>query len=850
MAGSVATGVNWGRLIKKRACRREKVAWHTQATEETMKESVPAHAQIVVIGGGIVGCSTAYHLVKAGFSDVVVLERKELGSGTTFAAAGLLAQLRQNREMTNLAKYATELYAGLEAETGVATGYVKTGAVGVCQTEDRRREWLRGAAMAKAFGIEMREISLKEAEELVPLMSSKGLISAFYLPNDGQVDPVSATQSLAKGAKMGGARIFENCKVTDIKTVAGRVVGVSTDQGDITCEYVINCAGMWGRQIGKMTGTSIPLHAAVHLHAITVPIPGLKKHFPTVRDFDGYTYFKEESGGILLGGFEPVAKPWGMKGIPENWKYTELDEDWDMLEIFMECGFDRFPVLEEVQFRHLQVSAESFTPDNAFMVGEVPGVRNLLVGCGMNSVGIASSAGVGRALSQWVARGRTDEQLWPVDVRRYFPWQQNAKYLHDRVVESVGILYEHHFPNRQRTTARPVICSPIHDRLKANGACFSQIAGWERADWFAPEGVEPKHEYSWGRPNWFEAQRAEHMAVREGVGMYDLTSMGKYQVEGLDAEKVLQNLCTNDIAAPIGTSVYTPMVNEKGGFETDVTVTRIGDNTYFIVTAAGTTVRDLDYIKRRIPEEARCTITDVTHGYAMLAIMGPKSRDLLASLTDADLSNEAFPYGTAQYIDVAYARPLAIRMSYVGELGWELYIPSNFTLAVFDAIIEAGKKYGLKLVGMQAVNSLRLETGYKHWESDITPDDTPYEAVLGFGVKLDKGDFIGKEALVAQKSVGVIRRIVMFTLDKNPEVMLYGNEPIYRNGEYHDTLSSGAFGFKVGCPVGMGYVSNPNGLDIEWIKAGSYELMVEGKLYPATLHIRSPYDPKNERVRM
>ncbi len=815
-----------------------------------MSTVLPSHAQVVIIGGGIVGCSTAYHLTKAGFNDVVVIERKVLGSGTTFAAAGLLAQLRQNREMSNLAKYALELYSRLEEETGVSTGFVKTGAIGVCQTEDRRREWLRGSAMAKAFDIEMYEISLKEAEEMIPLLNTSDLKTAFYLPGDGQVDPIGATQSLAKGAKMGGAKIIENCKVTGIHNKNGVITGVSTDQGDINCEYVVNCAGMWGREIGKMTGASLPLHAAEHLHAITVPIEGLRKHFPTVRDFDGYTYFKEESGGILLGGFEPVAHPYGMKGIPENWKFTELAEDWDQLEIFMECGFNRFPVLEDVQIRHLQVSAESFTPDNAFMAGEVPGVKNLFVGCGMNSVGIASSAGVGRALAQWVENGSPDEQLWPVDVRRYFPWQQNSRYLHDRVTESVGILYEHHYPNRQRTTARPVICSPVHDRLKANGACFSMIAGWERADWFAPEGIEPVHEYSWGRANWFDHQAEEHKAVRHGVGMYDLTSMGKFIVQGRDAEKVLQYLCTNDVSGSVGQSVYTPMVNEKGGFELDVTVTRIAEDQYFIVTAAGTTVRDYDYIKRRIPADAICTITDVTHGYAMLAIMGPKSRDLLATLTDTDLSNEAFPYGTAREIDVAYARPLALRMSYVGELGWELYIPSHFAGPVFDAIMQEGKKHSLKLVGMQAVNSLRLETGYRHWESDITPDDNPYEAGLGFGVKLNKGEFIGRDALVKAKDAPLTRKIVMFTLDDNPEVMLYGNEPIYRNGEFIDTLTSGVYGFEVGCPVGMGYLKNKDGLTTAWIKKGTYELMVEGKLYPATLHPCSPYDPKNERTKM
>ena len=814
-----------------------------------MTNSIPEQAQIVIIGGGIVGCSTAYHLTKAGFKDVVLLERKELGCGTTHAAAGLLAQLRQNQEMTNLAKYASELYSKLGDETGVNTGFVRTGAIGVCQTEDRRLEWLRGSAMAKAFGIDMHEISLKEAEDMVPGMSTEGLISAFYLPNDGQVDPIGATQALAKGAKMGGASIIENCKVLDIITKNNEVQGVKTEAGDIKCQYVVNCAGMWARDIGKLVNVSIPLHAAEHMHAITVPIEGLKKHFPTVRDFDGVTYFKEESGGILLGGFEVVAKPWGMKGIPENWKFTELPEDWDQFEVFMECGFERFPALEDAQIRHLAVCAESFTPDNAFMIGEAPGIKNFFVGCGMNSVGIAGSAGVGRALAQWISQGYPDEQLWPVDVRRYFPWQRNDKYLHDRVIESVGILYEHHYPNRQRTTARPVICSPLHDRLKENGACFSQIAGWERADWFAPEGVEPVHKYDWRTPNWLPYQKEEHLAVRHGVGMYDLTSMGNLLVQGKDALDVLQNLCTNNISGTPGAVVYTPVVNERGGFETDITVTTLDEETFFIVTAAGTTIRDLDYIKRRIPEASICTITDVTHGYSMLAIMGPKSRDLMQELTSADMSNEAFPFSTAQEIDIAYARAIAVRMSYVGELGWELYIPSNFSVPVFDAIMEAGKKHGLKLIGMQAVNSLRLETGYRHWESDITPDDNPYEAGLGFGVKLDKGDFIGKEALMEQKQKPLTRKLVMFTLE-DTDVMLYGSEPIYRNGEYNGINTSGAYGFEVGSALGMGYLTNPDGITTEWINKGTYEIIVEGKPRKAILHLSSPYDPKNLRTKM
>jgi len=814
-----------------------------------MSKQLPDHAQVVIIGGGIVGCSVAYHLTKLGWSDVLILERKEIGSGTTWAAAGLLTQLRQNQEMTNLAKYTVDLYESLEAETGVATGFRRNGTVQVCQTDDRRTELLRAAAMARAFKVEMSEISLKKAADQVPGISTQGLVAAFQVPYDGVTNPIETTRALAKGAKMGGATILENIKVTDIKVENGRVCGVTTDQGDIASEYVVNCAGMWGRQIGQMVNVSIPLHAAEHMHAVTMPIEGLRKHFPTVRDFDGETYFKSESDGILFGGFEAVSKPWGMKGIPDQFMYTELQEDWDQFQPFMDCALKRFPSMETAQIRHLSIVPESFTPDTAFMVGEAPGVKNFFVGCGMNSVGIQSAGGVGRALAYWIVEGRPEEQLWPVDVKRYFPWQQNARYLHDRIVEAVGVLYHHHYPNRQKTTARPVICSPIHDRLAANGAAFGMTAGWERADWFARDGVAPIHQYSWEKPNWFDFQHEEHMAVREGVGLYDLSSMGKFLVQGRDAEAVLQNLCANDVAVPVGKVVYTPVLNNRGGFETDVTVTRFTENSFFIVTSGATVIHDHDYFNRHIPVDGQAKITDVTHGYAMLAVMGPGARNLLAKLTDADLSNEAFPYGTAREMDVAYARPWALRMSYVGELGWELYIPTMFTLPVFDAIFEEGKKAGLRLIGMQAINSLRLETGYRHWESDITPDETPYEAGLGFGVKLHKGDFIGRKALLAQKKDGLKRKLVMVTL-ADPEIMLYGSEPMYRNGVWMDNLRSGAYGFKVGRAVGMGYVKNDTPVTDAWVLDGKYELEVQGKMVPATVHIKSPYDPDNQRVRM
>jgi 4-methylaminobutanoate oxidase (formaldehyde-forming) len=709
--------------------------------EEAMSNQLPTHSQVVIIGGGIVGCSVAYHLTKLGWKDIVLLERKQLTSGTTWAAAGLIGQLRASREMTNLAKYGTELYARLEEETGQATGYKTTGALGVAQTEDRNREWLRGAAMARAFGIEMFQISSKEAQDLVPLLNTDDLVSVFYLPKDGQTNPVDTAQALAKGARMGGTKIIEGVKVLDVHVKNGAVCGVSTDKGDIACEYVVNCGGMWGREIGKMVGVSIPLHAAEHMHMVTKPIEGLKKWMPTVRDFDGYVYFREEGGGLLMGGFEPVAKPWGMKGIPEDFMFTELQEDWDQFEIFMKSGLKRFPCLETAEVRHLSVVPESFTPDNAYMLGEAPGIKNFFVACGMNSVGIASAGGAGKALAQWIDQGYPEEDLWSVDIRRFFGWQQNSRYLHDRTVETVGLLYAHHYPYLQRTTARPVLCSPFHDRLAEHGAC------WQ---------------------NWFEFSAQEHMAVREGVGVYDLTSMHKYLFQGRDAEAVLQYICANDMGTPIGKIVYTQLLNERGGIEADLTVTRLAEDSYFIVTSVATGVRDFDWINRHTSDGAHAILTDVTHGYAMLAVMGPKSRELLQMLTDADLSNGGFPFGMAQQIDMAYTRPWALRISYVGEMGWELYIPTAFATGVFDTLMAEGTKFGLRLVGLHAVDSLRLEKGYRHWGSDITPDDTPFEAGLGFGVKFDKGDFIGRDALLQQKKSGLTRKLVIFTLEAVP----------------------------------------------------------------------------------
>jgi 4-methylaminobutanoate oxidase (formaldehyde-forming) len=814
-----------------------------------LSEQLPSHAQTVIIGGGVVGCSVAYHLTKLGWTDVVLLERKTLTSGTTWAAAGLVGQLWASSALTKLATYGTELYQRLEDETGQSTGFVRSGSLRVARTEARKHEFEHAMGMARAFGVEIERISFEEARKLWPPMKTDDLVAVYYQPNDGYTSPVDTAQAMAKGAQLGGATIFEGVKVTDIELNNGAVSAVKTIDGQIACEYVVNCGGMWARAIGKMVGAIVPLHAAEHMHVTTSAIEGVYREMPVLRDMDGYIYFRQEGEGLLLGGFEPTAKPWGMDGIPDNFEFTELADDWDQFEIFMVNGIQRCPALEDAGIKDFTVVPESFTPDNKYMLGEAPGVKNFFVAAGMNSVGIASAAGAGKAISEWIVEGHPSDDLWEVDIRRFHSFQANGQYLRDRTIESVGLLYAVHWPFKQPRTARSIRCSPLHGRLKARGACFGVVAGWERANWFAPEGVEPKYEYSWGRQNWFEYSAAEHMAVRNGVGAYDLTSFAKFRCEGRDATSVLQPLCGNDIDGPIGKVVYTQLLNERGGIEADLTVTRLAEATYLIITAGVTETRDFDWLSRHIPRDSHAVLTNLTSAYAMLGIMGPGSRDLLSALTDADLSNAAFPYATAQQIDFAYARLLALRMSYVGELGWELYIPTEFATGVFEALMVEGEKVGLRLVGLHAVDSLRLEKGYRHWGSDITPDDTPYEAGLGFAVNLDREDFIGREALIQQKESGLTRKLVMFTLDE-PEPILHHDEPIYRNGELVSSITHGAYAHLLNSAMGMGYLENPEGVSDEWILSGRYEIGVEGKRIPATAHIKAPYDPSAKRVRM
>ena len=690
--------------------------------------NLPSSARVVIVGGGIVGCSVAYHLAKRGVTDVVLLERKQLTCGTTWHAAGLVGQLRATNNLTRLAQYTTNLFATLEAETGQATGFQQRGSVSIAPNEERFEELKRGASTARVFGLEVNIITPQDVKDLVPLARVDDLVGGVHLPNDGVVNPIDVTQALAKGARSAGVKIFENVKVERILTESGRAVGVQTEFGTIRADAVVNAAGMWARELGDQVGATVPLHAAEHFYIVTEGVEGISPSMPVLRDPEGCGYFKEDAGKLLVGWFEPVAKPWGMKGISEEFSFTSLPEDFEHIAPLVENATHRMPILAETGIRLFFNGPESFTPDDRYLLGEQPEVKGLFVAAGFNSIGIQSSGGAGKVLADWIVDGRPPMDLWDVDVRRVMPFQRNRSYLHDRTVESLGLLYAMHWPFRQPETARGVRRSPFHDRLAARGACFGEVAGWERTNWFAPEGTKAEYVYTYGRQNWFEHSAAEHRATREGVTMFDQSSFGKFMLEGPDAERIINHVSANDMSVANGKIVYTQWLNERGGIEADLTVLRVASDKYLVVTAAATQVRDYMWLKDHIGPDDRAVLTDVSSGHAVLSIMGPKSRDLLQSLTWNDLSNDAFPFGTSQTIDIGYARVRANRITFVGELGWELYIPTEFATGVFDVIVEAGKAFGLKHAGYHALNSLRMEKGYRHWGHDVSPDDTPIEA--------------------------------------------------------------------------------------------------------------------------
>lgn len=816
-----------------------------------MSATLPSHARVVIVGGGIVGCSLAYHLTRRGCADVLLLERRQLTCGTTWHAAGLVGQLRATHNLTRLAQYTTGLYESLEAETGQATGFRQTGSLAVASTAARFEELRRGASMARCFGLEVEVLGPGEAAALWPLMEAGDLVGGVFLPKDGQTNPIDTTLALAKGARSGGARILEGVKVTGIEVKGGRAVGVTTEQGPVAAEVVVNCAGMWGRELGALAGASVPLQAAEHFYVVTEPMQGLAPGLPVLRDPDACTYFKEDAGKLLAGWFEPVAKPWGLEGIPESFCFDPLPEDLEHIEPLIEAAVHRVPRLGETGVQLFFNGPESFTPDDRYLLGETPEVRGLYVAAGFNSIGIQSAGGAGRVLADWILDGHPPMDLWDVDIRRLQPFQSNRRYLRDRTVETLGLLYAMHWPFRQPETARGVRKSVLHDRLAAAGACFGEAAGWERANWFAPPGVEPVYAYSYGRQNWFEHSAAEHRAVREAAGLFDLSSFAKFAVQGPDAEAVLNRICANEVAVPPGRIVYTQWLNERGGIEADLTVTREAEDRYLVVTAAATAVRDLAWLTRQIPAEARAVAVDVTSAQAVLSLMGPRSREILARLTDADLSNEAFPFGSSRVIELAYARVRASRITYVGELGWELYVPTEFAQSLYDALLAEGADLGLAHAGYHALNSLRLEKGYRHWGHDITDEDNPLEAGLGFAVAWNKpGGFLGREALLRlREGGGPQRRLVLFALEAG-EALLYHNEPIWRDGLLVGRITSGMFGHTIGKPLGLGYVTNPEGpADAAFVRAGRYEIEVAGERLPATASLRPLYDPEGLRVR-
>lgn len=811
----------------------------------------PTHARVVIIGGGIMGCSTAYHLAKLGWKDVVLLEQGRLSGGTTWHAAGLVGQLRSYQNLTRLIRYSTELYARLEAETGLATGWKQCGSLTVARTEERMVLLRRSAAMANAQGVACEPLTPAQAGEKYPIMRTDDLVGAVWLPGDGKANPADITQALARGARNGGVRILEKTRVTAIDTSDGRVTGVQTTQGPIRAEIVVNCGGQWARQLARTVGVTVPLYSCEHMYIVTEKMEGVPRDLPVMRDPDGYIYFKEEVGGLLMGGFEPQAKPWDKDTIPDDFEFGMLPDDWDQFQILMDNALIRVPSLEKAGIKTFMNGPESFTPDLNYILGEAPQLKGFFVGAGFNSMGIASSGGAGMALAEWIAAGEPTLDLWPVDIRRFAGFHGNDAWLKSRVAETLGLHYKMPWPQREQESGRPFRRSPLYDRLKARGAWFGNKMGWERPNWFAGIGKTPEMQYGWGRGAWFDAVAAEHRATREAVTVVDETSFGKILVQGRDAEAQLQRLVANDVAVPVGRTVYTAILNERGTFESDVTIARLARDRFLVITGSAQPVRDMDWMVRHAAPDAHVTFTDVTGAWTVLSVMGPRSRALLQKVSRADLSNEGFPFAAIREIGVGNATVLASRRTYMGELGWELYVPVEFAVTAFETLHAAGAAFGLRDAGYYAIETLRLEKGYRAWGRELTPDDTPLQAGLAWAVKLDKpGGFIGRDALVAAGSKPLSRRLVSVVLD-DPEPLLWGGEALLRDGKPVGDLTSAGYGHTIGASVGLGYVRHEAGgtIDRAWLDGGRFEVDLAGTRLAARASLRCPFDPDGSRVK-
>ena len=809
---------------------------------------LPTTAKAVVIGGGIIGCSVAYHLGKLGWTDTVLLERKKLTSGTTFHAAGLVGQLRTSANITQLLGYSVELYKKLAEETGLQTGWKMNGGLRLACNAERWTEVKRQATTAHSFGLEMHLLTPKEAQDLWPIMEIGDLVGAAFLPTDGQASPSDITQSLAKGARMAGVKIFEDTPVTRILVEDGRIAGVETAQGIVRCEKVIICAGQWTRNLAATVGVNVPLVSVEHQYMITERIDGIPTGLPTLRDPDRLTYWKEEVGGLVWGGYEPNPKPWAENGIPDGFHFETLTPDWDHYEQFMENAIYRVPALATAGVKQLLNGPESFTPDGNFILGEAPELKNCFIGAGFNAFGIASGGGAGMALAEWVAKGAAPYDLWPVDIRRFGSVHRSTDWVRTRTSEAYGKHYTIAWPMEEMHSARPTRRSPLYAHLKAAGACFGEKLGWERPNWFAGPGDEPVDRYSYGRPGWFDAVAREHHAARNAAVLIDQSSFSKFTLKGPGAAKALNWVAAGNVDKPVGALTYTQMLNDRGGIEADVTVARLGDDDLYITTGTGFATHDFHWITRNLPEGAECQLVDVTSAFAVLSLMGPRAREILSRVCEGDLSNAAAPFGSARRISVARCPVLALRVTYVGELGWELHMPSEVAVTVYEALRTAGQDLGLVNAGYRAIETLRLEKGYRAWGSDIGPDHTPVEAGLAWAMKMKSGlPFKGRAAVAAQLTGGVKKRLATFTVA--PEVVLWGRETIYRDGERVGWLSSGGFGHTVQKGIGLGYVRQAGGVEEGFLTTGVWELEVASERVPAVLHLEPLVDPKGVRVK-
>jgi heterotetrameric sarcosine oxidase gamma subunit len=819
---------------------------------------VPRKARAVIIGGGVIGCSVAYHLTKLGWKDVVLLERKRLTSGTTWHAAGLIAQLRATLSMTLLAKYSADLYDRLELETGVATGYRRNGAITAALTESRFEEIRRLASMAKPFGIEVETISTKEISDKYPLVEARDILGGVWMPMDGQADPSNIALALAKGARLGGAKIFENVLVDGINTRDGRVTGVSTSEGPIEADVVVNCAGLWARDVGAMANVPVPLQACEHFYIVTEPMAGLPRHAPVLRIPDECSYFKEDAGKLLVGFFEPRAKPWAVEGIPADFEFGTLPDDWEHISPELEKAMARIPALGVTGIHTFFNGPESFTPDDRYLLGESPALRNFYVAAGFNSVGIQSAGGAGKALAEWIDTGEPTMDLTDVDIRRMFPFQATKSFLVSRVEETLGLLFADHWPHRQYASARGVRHSPVHEALVSLGGCFGEAAGFERPLFYATTeqtaaGSPPPLTFGWRRQPWFENVAEEHAAIRDHVAVIDMSPFGKIKVFGRDALAVLQRVSANDIDVAVGRLVYTQWLNSRGGIEADLTISRSSETEFLIVTSASAVIRDLAWLLRHIPEDAYCSAVDVTSGEACFAVSGPQARNMLAPIVSLDLSNSAFPFGSVRVCELGMAPVRLHRVSYVGELGWEIYVSSDMARHVFSTITRHLSEVGGKMAGMLALESCRIEKAYRHFGHDIGGDDHVLEAGLGFAVKVNKvagrfGQFIGRDAVLRKKETGLSKRMIQLLLTR-PDQYLHHNEPIIRDGIVAGYVTSGAYGHRLGASVGLGFVTcSPNETDDDILKS-TYQIEIAGTRVDARSSLAPFYDPQSRRLR-